>query len=197
MDDLAAVDVVTAWDRADLESIHPTRRVSEGAYRESGQTQAAILANLIPAGAKVMDFGCGDGRVAVPLAELGYQVTAVDSSPRMLAALAEQAPDMSAFQSDGSDLGRLLGRRKMDAAYCLAVLIHHGYEHGAALVAALSKTVRKGGLLVLDWPTSEQPHERVDWIDVTTWHPERQQTIANDLGLTRLASSLPWSVWKI
>jgi SAM-dependent methyltransferase len=194
--DLAAADVVTAWDRADPEAIHPTRRVSEGAYRESGQTQATMLANLIPAGANVMDFGCGDGRVAVPLAELGYQVTAVDSSPRMLAALAEQTPDMPTFQSDGSDLGRLLGRRKMDAAYCLAVLIHHDYEDGAALVAALSKTVRKGGLLVLDWPTSGQPHERVDWIDVTTWHPERQQSVANDLGLTRIDSSLPWSVWK-
>lgn len=154
-----------------------------------------MLAEVIPSGARVMDFGCGDGRVAIPMAERGYDVTAVDASSRMLAALADRDPGITVFQSDGTGLGRHLGRRKMDAVYCLAVLIHHGYEDGAALIAALAKTVRKGGLLILDWPTSGQPHERTDWIDVTTWHSGRQQEVADRLGLTRVDSGLPWTVW--
>jgi 2-polyprenyl-3-methyl-5-hydroxy-6-metoxy-1,4-benzoquinol methylase len=189
-------DVVAAWDRADPAAIHPTREhESEDAYWASGSAQARLLAGELPAGAKVMDFGCGDGRVAVPLRAMGYEVTGVDSSPNMLAALAERDPELTVLQSDGSDLGKHLGRRKMDAVYCLAVLIHHSYDDGAALIAALAKTVRKDGLLILDWPTSDQPHERTHWIDVTTWSAEQQTAVAEDLGLTPVETPLPWSVW--
>jgi 2-polyprenyl-3-methyl-5-hydroxy-6-metoxy-1,4-benzoquinol methylase len=189
-------DVVDAWERADPAAIHPTREhETEDAYWASGEDQAAALARELPDGARVMDFGCGDGRVAIPLRAMGCDVTGVDSSPRRLADLAECDPDLATIQSDGSDLGKHLGRRKMDATYCLAVLIHHGYEDGTALITTLAKTVRKGGLLILDWPTSDQPHERTHWIDVTTWHPDQQQEVANSLGLTRVESRLPWSVW--
>jgi 2-polyprenyl-3-methyl-5-hydroxy-6-metoxy-1,4-benzoquinol methylase len=52
-----------------------------------------MLATVIPDGCEGLDFGCGDGRVAIPLAALGYEVTAVDSSQRMLDRLAERLPD--------------------------------------------------------------------------------------------------------
>jgi SAM-dependent methyltransferase len=189
-------DVVAAWDRADPAAIHPTREhESEDAYWASGADQAQMIAAMLPAGARVMDFGCGDGRVAIPLRAMGYDVIGVDSSPRRLAALTERDPDLPTIHSDGSDLGKHLGRRKTDATYCLAVLIHHGYDDGAALIAALAKTVRKGGLLILDWPTSDQPHERTHWIDVTTWSAEQQTAVAEDLGLTPVETPLPWSVW--
>ncbi|MGW4493767.1 class I SAM-dependent methyltransferase [Streptomyces sp. NPDC004376] len=190
-------EVVEAWDRADPAAIHPTREhESEDAYWASGSAQALLLAKELKVGSRALDFGCGDGRVAIPLRAMGVDVTGVDSSPRRLAALTERDPDLTTIQSDGSDLGKQLGRRKMDAVYCLAVLIHHGYKDGAALIAALAKTVRKGGLLILDWPTSEQPHERTHWIDVTTWSREQQTAVADGLGLTAVDTSLPWSVWK-
>jgi 2-polyprenyl-3-methyl-5-hydroxy-6-metoxy-1,4-benzoquinol methylase len=36
------------------------------------------------AGGRVLDLACGTGRIAIPLAEAGLEVTAVDSSPGML-----------------------------------------------------------------------------------------------------------------
>jgi 2-polyprenyl-3-methyl-5-hydroxy-6-metoxy-1,4-benzoquinol methylase len=42
-------------------------------------------------GSRVLDLGCGVGRHAVPLAQLGHQVTGVDLSPRMLELAAELA----------------------------------------------------------------------------------------------------------
>ncbi|MFJ9671332.1 class I SAM-dependent methyltransferase [Streptomyces sp. NPDC101221] len=189
-------DVVAAWDQADPASIHPTREhQDEDAYWASGSTQARLLAKEIGIGSKVLDFGCGDGRVAIPLRAMGIDVTGVDSSPRMLASLNQRDPNLTTLQSDGTDLGKHLGRRKMDAVYCLAVLIHHSYEDGAALIAALAKTVRKGGLLILDWPTSTSPRERSHWIGVTTWDSKQQAVQADRLGLTSLPTDLPWSVW--
>jgi SAM-dependent methyltransferase len=43
-----------------------------------------LIAAAIPAGASILELGCGAGRVTRPLVELGFQVTAVDESPEML-----------------------------------------------------------------------------------------------------------------
>ena len=194
---MSAEDVIKAWDQPEArEAIHPTRGISEDAYQASGQAQAELLAADIPAGAKVLDFGCGDGRVAIPLAAMGYEVTGVDASPNMLAALAERDPDLPVFQSDGSDFGKHLGRRKMDAVYCLAVLIHHDYETGEQLIASLRAVVKKGGLLALDWPTSDEPSDGHGWLGVTTWSPERQAEIVQRLRMERVDVDRPWSVFR-
>lgn len=195
---MTAEDVIAAWDQPEAaESIHPTRGISEAAYQASGQAQAELLAADIPAGAKVMDFGCGDGRVAIPLEAMGYDVTGVDASPRMLAALAERDPDLATFQSDGSDFGKHLGRRKFDAVYCLAVLIHHDYGTGEQLVTNLRAVVKKGGLLALDWPVSDEPSDGHGWIGVTTWARERQDEIAGRLKMERIEADRPWSTWRV
>ena len=49
--------------------------------------EAALIHRALPAGATVLDLGCGTGRLAEPLAGLGHRVTAVDNEPAMLAAL--------------------------------------------------------------------------------------------------------------
>lgn len=38
---------------------------------------------LLPAGARVLDWGCGSGRDSLALRELGFEVTPVDASPAM------------------------------------------------------------------------------------------------------------------
>jgi 2-polyprenyl-3-methyl-5-hydroxy-6-metoxy-1,4-benzoquinol methylase len=193
---VTAADVITAWDQADPDAIHPTRRVSEDAYWQSGKTQADMLATVIPGGAKVLDFGCGDGRVAIPLAALGYEVTAVDASQRMLDRLTERAPDVATVQAAAGGIAGHLGRRRMDAVYCLAVLIHHSYADCLDIIGRLRAATKLGGILVLDWPVSDQPAEADSWIGVTTWSRERQTDACARIGLEPVDSDLPWGVYK-
>ncbi|GLP64312.1 hypothetical protein TUSST3_09320 [Streptomyces sp. TUS-ST3] len=193
---MTAADVIQAWDRAGPDAIHPLRRVSEDAYWESGQVQAEMLATVIPDGAKVMDFGCGDGRVAIPMAALGYEVTAVDSSQRMLDRLAERAPDVTAVHAAADGIAGHLGRRRMDAVYCLAVLIHHSWADCLHTVEKLRAATKLGGILVLDWPVSDQPAEADSWIGVTTWSREQQADACARIGLEPVDSGLPWSVYR-
>jgi 2-polyprenyl-3-methyl-5-hydroxy-6-metoxy-1,4-benzoquinol methylase len=188
-------EVIAAWDEAGPKHIHPSRGVSEDAYWASGEQAASVLAEVLKPGSRVTDFGCGDGRVAIPLSRLGFEVTGADASPTMLAALAENDPDMPQVQSDGSDLYEKLGR-KQDAVVCLAVLIHHERAHVLKLLDGLCEAVKKGGLLVLDWPTSDHPEEAQIWIDVTTWHPDVQQAEADKRGLKRVEGDWPWTVYR-
>lgn len=193
---MSAEDVIQAWDQADPEAIHPLRRVSEDAYWESGKAQAEMLATVIPDGAKVLDFGCGDGRVAIPMAALGYEVTAVDSSQKMLDRLTERAPELATVQATADGIAAHLGRRKMDAIYSLAVLIHHSYADCLNIIGKLRAATKLGGILVLDWPTSDQPGEADSWIGVTTWSREQQAEACERIGLELVDSDLPWGVYR-
>lgn len=56
--------------------------------------EAQFVAGLAPPGARVLDAGCGTGRVAIRLAELGYDVTGVDVDPSMLAVARDRAPHL-------------------------------------------------------------------------------------------------------
>ncbi|MEU4051243.1 class I SAM-dependent methyltransferase [Streptomyces olivaceus] len=193
---MSADDVIQAWDRADPTAIHPLRQVSEDAYWESGKAQADMLATVIPGNAKVMDFGCGDGRVAIPLAALGYEVTAVDASQRMLDRLTERTPDITTVQADADGIAGYLGRRRMDAVYALAVLIHHSYTDCLHIISRLRAATKLGGILVLDWPVSDQPAEADSWIGVTSWSPQQQADACAEIGLEPVGSKLPWGVYR-
>jgi SAM-dependent methyltransferase len=188
-------DVIQAWDKADPAAIHPTREVSEEAYQVSGEAQAELLATVLPEGCRVIDFGCGDGRVAIPLRQAGYDVTGADGSQAMLDRLAERDPDMPWVLSDGLGLAAVIGK-KADAVISLAVLIHHSYEAGEAIIEGLRAAVRVNGLLVLDWPVADEPTEGGSWISVTTWSREQQDAICKRVGLKRIDSDLPWGVFR-
>src|ERR1700742_1593314 len=62
--------------------------------------EARFCAALVPAGARVLDAGCGTGRVMIRLAELGYDCVGVDLDASMLAVAREQAPQLPWFQAD-------------------------------------------------------------------------------------------------
>lgn len=193
---MTAADVIHAWDQADPAAIHPLRRVSEGAYWESGEAQAAMLATVIPTGVKVMDFGCGDGRVAIPMAARGYDVTAVDASQRMLDRLTDHAPDLTTVHAAADGIAAHLGRRRMDAVYALAVLIHHSYADCLDIITKLRAATKLGGILVLDWPVSDEPSEAEHWIGVTTWSVQQQADACARIGLEPVDSELPWGVHR-
>jgi S-adenosylmethionine-dependent methyltransferase len=98
----------------------------------------------------VLDIGGGTGGFAVPLAELGYEVTVVDPSPDALAALERRADEtgtaslVSGRQGDESDLVGLLGPASVDAVVCHSVL--EVVDDPAAVLASMAAVLRPGGI---------------------------------------------------
>ncbi|MFC4785668.1 class I SAM-dependent methyltransferase [Nocardioides sp. MAHUQ-72] len=56
--------------------------------------EATFASGLVAAPARVLDAGCGTGRIAVRLAGLGYDVVGVDVDEAMLAVARAEAPDL-------------------------------------------------------------------------------------------------------
>jgi len=71
--------------------------------------EASFCAALVPPGARVLDAGCGTGRVAIRLAEQGFHVVGLDVDESMLAVAREQAPDLDWVLADLAETGRVLG----------------------------------------------------------------------------------------
>jgi len=191
--------VVQAWDRAKESHIHPLWDKSQESYWESGCFQAGQVGQWAEPGATVVDFGCGNGRLSIPLAQAGYDVIAVDSSATMLQRLKERSRqagvNIKALQSDGSDLAAQLGRKKKaDAIVARAVLIHHDFEGVQHIVTNVAKALKKDGHFIADWPLG-QPTERDTWISVTTWDAEHRAEIAQKAGLSPVQVSTDPSVW--
>ena len=146
--------------------------------------EAARVASLAPKGARVLDAGCGTGRVAVELARRGYAVTGVDNDASML----EVARRSDAVRWCDADLARLdLGERfdVVVAAGNVVVFLAEGTEQ--RVVARLAAHLVPGGLLVSGWRTDRmtaqeydalaaaaglEPVERWSTWDAEPWHDD-------------------------
>lgn len=192
--------VVQAWDRAEEAHIHPLWEGSEDRYWASGEFQAGQVAEWAKPGATVVDFGCGNGRLTLPLADAGYDTVAVDASPTMLARLRARTKQagvtVRSIQSDGSDLAVKLGKKKADVIVVRAVLIHHDYAGVEKIVTGLTKALKRGGHLIADWPIADNPGQRDTWISVTTWSPAHRLEVGARAGLTPVRLGDDPTVWR-
>lgn len=120
--------------------------------------EARLCATLVPAGARVLDAGCGTGRVMIRLAELGYDCVGVDLDASMLAVARKQAPHLPWIQADLAtfDPAELHGGADFDlvvAAGNIFPLLAAGTE--AAVVSRLARSLRPGGLMVAGFGLDE------------------------------------------
>ncbi|MFD7292841.1 class I SAM-dependent methyltransferase [Streptomyces sp. NPDC059897] len=113
--------------------------------------EASFCAALVPAGARVLDAGCGTGRVMIRLAELGYDCVGIDLDDSMLDVARERAPHLPWFRTDLAEFDPAALDIATDfdlvvAAGNVMPLLTPGTE--AAVVERLAATLRPGGLLV-------------------------------------------------
>src|SRR5919202_385366 len=104
------------------------------------------------AGGPLLDIGCGTGRVALDLAERGHDVTAVDSSPALVRALAARARERGLrVRAEVADARALAfgARFALAIAPMQVVQLLDGPEGRAAMLAALRLHLRAGGVLAL------------------------------------------------
>ena len=122
--------------------------------------EAAYVAALAAPGARVLDAGCGTGRVAIELARRGYDVTGVDSDPSMLAVARRTAPELPWHHSDLVELEDEASYDLIVAAGNVMIFLTPGT--GPQVVARLARALRPGGLLVSGWRTDELPVAEYD-----------------------------------
>jgi SAM-dependent methyltransferase len=137
-------DYDARWDAlADRgQNIHGEADLVEILLRESGAS-------------RVLDAGCGTGRVAIELARRGFSVVGVDSDAKMLAVAHTKNPALPWIEADLTDL-----TARLDAEFDLALLagnvmifLDPGTE--ATVLRELGTHLAPGGLLVSGfqiWP---------------------------------------------
>lgn len=109
-----------------------------------------VVHSALPAGASVLDLGCGTGRILRPLAALGHPVLGVDESPEMLAHCAG-LPTVCA-PIDGLALDR-----RFDAVLMASNLVNTPDERqrvGWLAVAARHLADRSGQVIIQQHPPS-------------------------------------------
>ncbi|MGW1674152.1 class I SAM-dependent methyltransferase [Streptomyces sp. NPDC002324] len=122
-------------------------RLTESGHDVHGE--ATFCAELLEAPARVLDAGCGTGRIAIRLAELGHECVGVDVDPSMLAVARRNAPAQEWLLGDLAHLGLLGLKPDFDlvlAAGNVIPLLAPGTE--PAVVRQLAAALRPGGLLV-------------------------------------------------
>lgn len=135
--------VAPAYDRLYAHSATMTRR------------QADWLARACPAG-RLLDLGCGTGRMLLPLAEAGFRPVGLDFSTVMLAAARQAAPGMDLVLADA--------RRPLpfaDDSFATVISLHATLAHVVrpedlrALGSEIHRVLAPGGALVIELPHPE------------------------------------------
>ncbi|MFF6785372.1 methyltransferase domain-containing protein [Streptomyces sp. NPDC012510] len=122
-------------------------RLAESGHDVHGE--AAFCAALLQPAARILDAGCGTGRVAIRLAELGHRCTGVDVDRSMLAVARRKAPALTWLHGDLARLDSLGLEPGFDlvlAAGNVIPLLAAGTE--PAVVRHMAAVLRPGGLLV-------------------------------------------------
>jgi tellurite methyltransferase len=107
-----------------------------------------LLAAPLPAGGRALDVACGEGQNAVFLAELGFEVRAVDISPVGLAkarALAQSRGVSVDFRQ--VDLDEFIPQGPYDVIVCTHYL-------DRALFPRLEAALAPDGIFIGEWPLS-------------------------------------------
>jgi SAM-dependent methyltransferase len=106
------------------------------------QPAASYVLAAVPAGAEILELGCGAGRVTRALLAAGHHVVAVDESSAMLARVPSEAERVLA---DAATIA--LGRR-FPAVLLGSYLVNHP-DRGSAFLAAAARHLSPGGRVVV------------------------------------------------
>lgn len=147
-------------------------------------------------GARVLEVGCGTGRVLLPLVQAGHTVVGLDTSPEMLDIARRQLAGLEGAR------GRLvLGdatRAPLAGRFDLAIIALNTFLHNdsrdsqLAMLANARRTLRPGGVLVVDLPPNDemtyQPDSGEFEFEASLVDPRSGATIDK-----YVASSLAWA----
>jgi SAM-dependent methyltransferase len=136
------------------------RLVLEGMWERGEEDAVAISSYLTDRGLKgcrILDAPCGIGRVAIPLARLGFQVTGIDLSPHLVGVASKKAFDSELtagrarfYVADMRDFGSRFPPGTFDVVLNVFTSIGYGSEEDDLRFFRAARTATKrGGLLLI------------------------------------------------
>jgi SAM-dependent methyltransferase len=134
-----------------------------GSRRFTHPLDHAHFTRLLPRDAIILDYGCGQGRLAAELIEMGFvNVLGIDSSTEMIRTARERVPDAGFAENDGEHVP--CGDASVDAVLLFAVLTCIASDDAQRnLLRELKRILRPDGLLLIsDYPlqTDERNRQR-------------------------------------
>jgi 2-polyprenyl-3-methyl-5-hydroxy-6-metoxy-1,4-benzoquinol methylase len=130
------------------------RAVPEGAEPERYAARRAFLLAHVRNGARVLDYGCGDGTFAAELVAVGCEVTMADVAQEALRRARARVPQAYALRlNEGAALP--FAEDAFDVVWAGEVLEHVADVVG--LLSELRRVLRWGGMLLVTTPR----HRRV------------------------------------
>ena len=120
------------------------------AYADQAASQTSLttlddFANLLPAGADVLDFGCGSGWAAARFREMGFSVTGFDGSEG-LAAEARARHGLDVTVGTFQEFSAIAAHDGIWASFCL---LHDTREAMPSTLGRLHAALRPSGVLYL------------------------------------------------
>ena len=129
----------------------------------TAEEEAKNIANLLKSigvgkGSTLLDLGCGNGRISINLAKLGYNVVGIDISPLFIndakkKALEHGVQDKVEFLvGDARDLDKLLKDRQFDATIMYWTTIigyHQSREIDTAILKNIWRITKPNGYLLI------------------------------------------------
>jgi len=116
--------------------------------------------------ASALDFGCGVGRLLIPLARRCKQVVGVDISPSMLTLARQNCDDegLTNVALAGSDDKLSCVSGEFDLVHSHIVLQHIPWSRGRAILQSLAGRVAPGGIFAVQFYSTCTAPKLVRWI---------------------------------
>ncbi len=175
----------TRWQHSDAArgADYDSRWHELAANGENIHGEADLVDQLLSCNrARVLDAGCGTGRVAIELDRRGFIVTGIDADPAMLAEARSKAPTMTWLLGDLAEQQPGAGGEPVDLVLLagnVMIFLEPGTEE--QVLVNLTRTLAPGGLVVAGFSL------RPDGLT-----PPRYDEIAAAAGLESMAR---WATW--
>lgn len=120
----------------------------------------SLALSLLPRASRVLDAGCGDGRVTAALVEAGHAASGVELVEHQLHYARCLVPEASFHHADlrrPLDEQTPLEPEGFDACLCLEVYEHVPPDEAGRVLDTLRRALASGGLLVLSAPSKRLP----------------------------------------
>lgn len=158
--------MTTRWERETGHNQGATYAQRFADLAASGQDihgEVALLEQLVPAGARILDAGCGTGRIAIELARRGFDVIGTDLDASMLEQARLAAPQLTWIEADLTSLSLEGVADPVDMAVLagnVMIFLADGTER--TVLERMSAAVRPGGLVVAGFSIGRVTIEQYD-----------------------------------